>query len=407
MDQRLTRYSKFNLAGFVISTVAGFIGGIVVARLVGGEGVGIIAAAWALIELAKPWGTLSVLPAIRRSYEVDDPDRAFGTSLAMHLVAMVPAAALLVVLSPQLAEVLNSTVSVIVISASVLIAFIPASVGIAVLDSRKDFKGRNIIVVVTNVSYLAFLLVFAVPAGTVESVAAANVLSSVLASALCLRYLSKPRLDRGLLRYFTGFGARTVVVLFSNQVVFWLGTGLATAYLGAQEGGVYRVAAALGYYAFLLPEYVVATWTFPEASSEFAKRRDLRGLFRQSTMAAAALSGMILVALLVLGRFVLGIYGEEFEEGYRTMVHLAAGFAIYALAIPAISILLTMDRPQRVMEVALTRSAIFLVVSIALLPSLGVKGIVVGVVASSIVAALTLISQAWGAMARANGTEGA
>jgi O-antigen/teichoic acid export membrane protein len=390
MDARLTRYSRYNLAGFAVSTVAGFLGGIVIARTVGGEGVGIVAAAWVLFELAKPWGTLSIMPAIRKSFEVDDEDRVFGTSLTMHLVAMLPAAGAFAALAPFLASALNSTTTVIMIGSTVLIAFIPASLGIAYLDSKKDFRGRNIVVVATNVSYLAFLLLLAVPMRTVESVATANVLSSVVASVLRLRYIKRPVLDRGLARYFTGFGARTVVVLFSNQVVFWLGTGLATAFLGAQEGGVYRVAAALAYYGFLLPDYVVSTWTFPAASDEFAKGRDTTGIYRHSTMVAVGLAGLVLAAIAVAGRWVLAIYGEEFVEGYWTMLYLAGSFAIYSVAVSAISILLTMDLPQKVMEVSVLRSVIFVVVSLVLIQEHGVNGIVAGVALSSAFAAVLL-----------------
>ncbi|NIP35420.1 MAG: oligosaccharide flippase family protein, partial [Thermoplasmata archaeon] len=217
-----------------------FLGGIVIARTVGPEGVGIVASAWALVELAKPWGTLSVMPAIRRSFQAGDPKMVWGTSLAMHLAVMVPAAIGIIALSPVLADVLDSTVSVVAISATMLLAVIPVSIGLAVLDSRKDFRARNIIVIVTNVSYLVFLIVLAVPTGSVEAVVAANVLSTALASVLCLRYLTRPVLDRPLARYFVSFGARTVAILFSNQVVFWLGVALTTASLGASSGGIYR-----------------------------------------------------------------------------------------------------------------------------------------------------------------------
>lgn len=394
MAGSLRGYSKYNLVGFAISTVAGFLGGIIIARTVGTEGVGIVASAWALVELAKPWGALSVMPAIRRSFTEEDPRAVFGTSLAMHLLAMVPATAALLLLSPQLADLLGSTASVVAISATVLIAFIPASLGIAYLDSRKDFRGRNTIVIVTNVSYLLFLVVIAVPVGTVEAVVVANVLSSALASVLCLRYLERPLLDRRLARYFAGFGSRTVVVLFSNQVVLWLGIALVTSFLGAEAGGVYRVAVALAFYAFLLPDYVVTTWSFPAASSEHARGGDLRPLYRHATGVSVGLSLLLVAALVVAGRFVLGFYGAEFVEGYRITVLLGMAFALYAPAIPAISILLTLDRPQRVMEATLARAVVFTAVALALMAPMEEAALVVAVAVSSAMATawLTLLA---------------
>lgn len=390
MEQRLTEYTKFNLVGFVISTVAGFLGGIVIARTVGTEGVGIVASAWALVELAKPWGTLSVMPAIRRSYTSEDPGRVFGTSFAMHLMFMVPASIGLIVLSPQLAEVLDSAWTVVAISATMLVAVIPVSLGLAVLDSRKDFRARNIVVIVTNVSYLVFLLVMAVPTGSVEAVVAANVLSTALASVLCLGYLTRPILDRPLARYFASFGARTVAILFSNQVVFWLGVAFTTAYLGASSGGIYRVSVALAYYAFLLPDYVVTTYSFPAASSVHADGGDVWPVYRHATTVSVGLSILLVGALVVLGKFVLGFYGDEFREGYEPMVMLGVAFALYAPAISAISILLTLDQPQRVMEATLTRAGIFVVMSLALLPTMEETGIVVAVAVTSVVATVWL-----------------
>jgi len=400
MAGRLGDYSKFNLVGFAISTVAGFLGGIVIARTVGTEGVGIVASAWALVELAKPWGTMSVMPAIRRSYGTEDPRTVFGTSLAMHLIVMVPATIALLLLSPQLAQLLGSTASVVAISSTVLIAFIPASLGIAFLDSKKDFRGRNTIVIVTNVSYLLFLVVIAVPVGTVEAVVAANVLSSALASVMCLRYLERPLLDRRLARYFAGFGSRTVVVLFSNQVVLWLGIALVASFLGADAGGVYRVAVALAFYAFLLPDYVVTTWSFPTASSEHARGGNLRPIYRYATGVSVGLSLLLVAALVVAGRFVLGFYGSEFVEGYRTMVLLGLAFALYAPAIPAISILLTLDKPQRVMEATLARAVVFTAIALALMAYMEEAALVVAVTISSAMTAAWLILLALRGMAR-------
>ncbi len=401
MEQQLTEYTKFNLIGFVISTVAGFLGGIVIARTVGTAGVGIVASAWALVELAKPWGTLSVMPAIRRSFQSGDAKVIWGTSLAMHLAVMVPAAIGIIALAPVLADILDSTVSVVAISATMLLAVIPVSIGLAILDSRKDFRARNIIVIVTNVSYLVFLMVLAVPTGSVEAVVVANVLSTALASVLCLRYLSRPVLDRPLARYFVSFGTRTVAILFSNQVVFWLGVVLTTAFLGASSGGIYRVSIALAYYAFLLPDYVVTTYSFPAASSEHAQGRDVRPVYRHATAVAVGLSLLLVGALVVLGRFVLGFYGEEFLEGYETMVLLGLAFALYAPAISAISILLTLDRPQRVMEATMARAAIFIVASVALLPSMEETGLVVGVALSNATASVWLTALAFREMGRA------
>ena len=391
MDQKMSRFTTYNLIGFIVSTVAGFLGGIIIARLVGGRGVGVFASAWALVELARPWGILSVVPSIRKSYETADQSKLFGTSLTFHLVAMVPAFAILAAFSAPLAEVFNSARSVIVISASALVAMIPASIGLAYLDSQKDFARRNMVYVVTSVSYLIFLGVLSVPLRTVESIAGANLLSIIVTSVVCLRFVPRPRLDPQLAPYFLRFGLRLVVIMFVGQVILWFGAALATARLGAAEGGIYRVASALAFYAFLLPDYVVSTWTLPTASSAIVAKGDAWHIFRQSTLTAVGLSALMLAVLVTVGRPVLGMYGTEFTAGYGVMVLLSAGFFINALGISATSLLYSLERTQRVMEAAIARGAVFLALSFILIPSHGLWAIAWAVVGSSAISSLALI----------------
>lgn len=390
MDQRLSRFTTYNLVGFTISTVAGFLGGIIIARLVGGRGVGVVASAWALVELARPWGILSVVPSIRKSYEVGDPSKVFGTSLTFHLVAMVPAFLLLSAFSGPLAGVFHSTWSVIVISASALVALVPASIGLAYLDSQKDFARRNKVYIVTSVSYLFFLAILSVPLRTVESIAGANLLSIIVTSVVCFKFVPRPRLDRQLGSYFLRFGLRLVVIMFVGQVVLWFGAAIATARLGATEGGIYRVASALAFYAFLLPDYAVSTWTIPTASSEVVAKGDLKLIFRHSTLTAVGLSALMLAVLVAVGRPVLGIYGTEFTAGYGVMVLLSAGFFINALGISATSLLYSLERTQRVMEVAIARGVAFLAISVLLIPSQGLWALAWAVVVSSAVSSMAL-----------------
>lgn len=385
-----SRFTGYNLAGFVISTFAGFVGGIVIARTVHGVGVGQVAAAWALVELARPWGALSTVPAIRRSFEERDPARVWGTSLAMHLAAMGPAVALLVALSGPLADALNSTPAAVAISATYLLAFIPASVGLSVLDARKDFARRNSVVVLTNVSYLGLLLAFTVPFPTVESVVAANVLSTAIASAVCLRYLAWPRFDPATTSYLLRSGSRMVVIMFAGQVVLWLGPAIATGWLGATEGGTYRVASALAVYTYLLPEYVVLTWAVPAASGAVVAGGDLKALHMRSTATAVGLGLLIFAAIAVAGRPLLGVYGEDFVDGYALMVVLGGSFAAASLGVSATGLLYALERTDSVMWVAVARAAVFMGVTLALIGAHGLWAIAAGVAVSSTVSAVAL-----------------
>ena len=395
-----SRFTGYNLAGFVISTLAGFVGGIVIARTVHGVGVGQVAAAWAVVELARPWGALSTVPAIRRSFEERDPARVWGTSLAMHLAAMGPAVALLVALSGPLADALNSTPAAVAISATYLLAFIPASVGLAVLDARKDFARRNAIVVLTNVSYLGLLLAFTVTFPSVESVVAANVLSTAIASAVCLRYMARPRFDSATTSYLLRAGSRMVVIMFAGQVVLWLGPAIATGLVGASDGGTYRVASALAVYAYLLPEYVVLTWTVPAASGTAVAGGDLRALYVRSTATAVGLAGVVLAAIAVAGGPLLGVYGEEFVEGYALMVALGGAFTLASFGVSATGVLYALERTDSVMWAAVARGSIFLGVTLVLIGAHGLWAIAVGVAASSAVSAVALLALAAGALGR-------
>jgi len=385
MAENLRSYTMYNLLGFLVSNGAGFIGGVIVARNLGASGVGALASAFMLVELTRPFGVLSVMPAIRRYCAGADRDAVFGTSLTLHLAAMVPTVLFLVVFSGPLATTLRTFPVVVMLVATILLAFIPSSVGIAYLDANRQFLKRNLIMVASNISYVVFLLVLLPKFHVIETVVVASLLSSLLPAILCIRYLSRPSYDRALARYMFSVGVRMLAVTFLNQAVLWLGVGFASANLGASDAGLYRVSIFLAYMIFQLPQEVVSIWLFPVASEQFTKGRDVRALLLRSTAISVLLALAMLAGLVGAGRVVLGFYGPAFLHAYGIAVLLGVGFFIYSISIPSVNILYTAERSTRVLHITLVRTLIFLLAPILLFKTMSLSVIGAGVIVSSIV----------------------
>lgn len=385
MAEYVRSYTMYNLLGFLVSNGAGFIGGVIVARNLGASGVGALASAFMLVELTRPFGVLSVLPAIRRYCAGADRDAVFGTSLTLHLVAMVPATLFLVVFSGPLASTLRTFPAVVMLVATILLAFIPSSVGIAYLDAKRQFLSRNLIMVASNISYVVFLLVLLPTFHVIETVVVASLLSSLLPSILCVKYLSRPSYDRFLAKYMVSVGMRMLGVTFLNQAVLWLGVGFASANLGVSDAGLYRVSIFLAYMIYQLPQEVVSIWLYPVASEEFTKGRDVHSLLVRSTAISIMLSLAMLAGLIGVGHLILGFYGPAFLNAYGIAVLLGIGFFIYSISIPSINILYTAERSTRVLQITLVRTLVFLLPPILMFKTMNLNVIVAGVIISSIV----------------------
>jgi len=392
MGESLRSYTMYNLIGFLVSNGVGFIGGVIVARNLGASGVGALASAFMLVELTRPWGVLSVLPAIRRYCAGDDRDAVFGTSLTLHLVAMVPATLFLILFAGPLAGILNTFPSVVMLVATILLASVPSSVGIAYLDAKRQFLRRNLIMIASNISYVVFLLLLLPTFHIIETVVVASLLSSLLPSIICIKYLSRPTYDRALARYMSRVGIRMLTVTFLNQAVLWLGVGFASANLGAADAGLYRVSVFLAYMVFQLPQEVVSIWLFPVASAEYTEGRDVRSLFRRSTIASVLLSSVMLAGLVGAGRLILGFYGAAFQDAYEITVLLGVGFFIYAISVPSINILYTAEMSTRVLQIAVVRTLVFLVVPFLMFQAMSLNVIVAGVLVSSVVGTLLFVT---------------
>ena len=147
------------------------------------------------------------------------------------------------------------------------------------------------------------------------------------------------------------------------------------ALVGTHEAGVYAVASRV---ATTITFGLVAgnAWAAPQFAEHFSRGEtaELQRLVRSVARLILLFSVPAVAGILLLGPFLLGIFGPEFREGFTVLIILAAGHLISA-AMGPVAYLTTMTGGQRDAAVILSASALIgVVANLLLIPRFGAIG---------------------------------
>lgn len=165
------------------------------------------------------------------------------------------------------------------------------------------------------------------------------------------------------------------------------------------EAGVYGVAVRM---ANVIPIGLIALNAVgaPLIAEQYALRRhhDLQRIATSMAGGSFLLTAPVILSMILLGPWILGAFGTEFQEAYLPLVILAGGQLINVLAGSAGHVLL-MTGNQRVFARALTVSALGQVLlTLLLVPSLGMVGAALATTATRIGWNIALSAIAWRSM---------
>ena len=193
-------------------------------------------------------------------------------------------------------------------------------------------------------------------------------------------------------RVATSFLAVTAVQIVRNRFVV-LAVGF---YEPAAEIGFFssakRVAslAAFGLTA-------VAAWSSPMIAEYHATghKDRLQRLARIAAWCTTAFALPVTVIVLVFGREILGLFGEEFRHGYSALAIIALGQLVNSVTGP-VGYLLTMTGHQRIsLRIEAATAAVAVIVSLMLIPRFGLVGAALADACANVLRNLTLVVAAW------------
>jgi O-antigen/teichoic acid export membrane protein len=316
----------------------GFVSGALVARMLGVESRGLLAAlvVWTAIvanlgDLGGPVAYAYLAAKGRRL------DALAGNALVLALCQSVVLSAAGV---PVLALVLHRYPGHLGLGVALLLAFLPLNLVTRYLNAinqgRRDFGRFNAIRVTVMAAYVAAVVtLWASGARSVGAVVAAVIASNAVVTALALaqrfaRPRLRPALDWRLVRDTFRYGPRAHIGNLTPVDSMQLDLAVVVLFLGARDAGLYAIAisAAMIVRAQGTALGMVALPTVASARSPEAAREAAGGIFRLSLLLSSATAAGIALGAPWL---VPAIYGAAFAPAVPIVQILVAGVVAASL----------------------------------------------------------------------------
>ena len=176
-----------------------------------------------------------------------------------------------------------------------------------------------------------------------------------------------------------GEWARSAMVLLSVVgtilVAGRIGPVMLGALCGTEPVGIYTIAAR-GAWFILVGPIAVSTVVSPTVSSLHAvgDRAGMKGVSVRGSRAAFLISALLMLGLLIGGRWILSVFGPEFVAGFRPMLILGAGLLLGTAVAPAMSILMMTGHEKDAAMGAILGLVLIVLLSILAIPRLGIDG---------------------------------
>lgn len=191
------------------------------------------------------------------------------------------------------------------------------------------------------------------------------------------------------LRPLLAFGAPTIP---ADATVFALNV-IDRAYIlrtqSAAAAGVYAVAIKLSTAVILAVRGFQAAW--PPLAYSVASDADARRLYAVVTTAYVAVTGLSVAALTLFGRWIVRLLaGPDFQDAHAVLPWIALGWALYGLNLVFITIAGRAKVTTRNFPAALAGVAVNVLLLVALVPSLGIRGAGIALAAAYVVMILVI-----------------
>ena len=371
---------------------------LLIARVLGADGIGVFQIALATAALLSVLSVLGLDTVIVRTVSVAWRRQDFAVVRAsivkvLKIVAGWGAIVALVVgaLSVPFAETVLGHAGV-GRSLLLMIAAVPALALIRAISASIRATGRVLLsqsldgVSYTGLTAVALGAMLLARGGIGFNAPAATYLAAswlVLAVSLaCVAALIR-KLPHGTADISLRSGGRISLIYLLGFLVEWSAVVMLAASAGAAEAGIYRVAAQFGL-LFLLVRNAFDQMVGAHLAARFAEQdyAGMRAMARRTGLIGAVLSAPVALLIIIAPSFLLGLFGPEFKQGALALMILGAGqFASVAIG-PLGTILDMSHREDLGMKIEFAVAATALVLLFVLTPQFGLTGTAAAVTCS-------------------------
>jgi O-antigen/teichoic acid export membrane protein len=368
--------SALNLGGLVAASGLGALSGLLTARTLGEEAVGVLAVVFGLIEFGRGLTNFTHTPSILEVHRGRAEGAVYGTSLYLKLIGAFVFVLLAALAAPRLAEVFAVPAAAIVLTSTLLIVGSYQEIGTARYEAANEMLKRNVLVTIGPLVGLAAVVVFVLMGRYDVYTAIVTSIIGTLAMSIAFWYhwkRPKFRWDAPTARYLMDYGGRLVLSSFLTQVLLWTDTLLISALRGNADAGVYNVVFQLTF-VMVTASIGIGVALLPAMSELAARNADTRLAYQRGTLLALGLSAAMASVYVVLGRPILGLYGPAFVNGYLPLLVLTVFGMAAALAVPAQSMLTVHGRATQLMLLSLAQALLNVPLNFLLITRYGILG---------------------------------
>lgn len=334
--------SALNIGGLVAASLFGLVSGIITARVLRQETVGVLAVVFGIIEFGRGLTNFTHNPSILEVHRGRPEGAVFGTSLVLKYVGAILFVLLTLVFAPYVAPVFRVPSWAIVLTSALLLVGAFQEIGTARYEAANRMLERNLLVTLGPLVGLLSVLAF-VAVGR-YNVYTAITTSLIGTSAMSFAFLvhwrhRKLRWDGAIARYLVAYGSRLVLATFLTQALLWTDTLLVSHLLGNAEAGVYHIVFQM---AFLMVTVSVAIGVavLPAMSELAGRGAQTAAAYHRGTILAGTITAAIGAFFVVAGWPILHfVYGPAYAEGYPTLLVLVLFGLAGSLLVPAASLL--------------------------------------------------------------------
>lgn len=369
--------SVLNIGGLMAASALGLVSGIITARLLGPEGVGVLAVVFGLIEFGRGLTNFTHNPSILEVHRGKDEGAVFGTSLVLKYAGAMVCVALAYLLAETIAPAFDVPPWAIVLTSTLLVVGTYQEIGTARYEAANRMLERNVLVTLGPlVGLLAVLFFVLIGRYNVYTAIATSIVGTAAMSLGFFAHWRNTRFrwESKIARYLIHYGGRLVLATFLTQALLWTDTLMVSYLLGNEEAGVYHIVFQMTY-IMVTVSVAIGVAVLPAMSELAGRGEDTSVAYHRGTLLALVVTAAIGLFFVLFGPLVLRyLYGPEYLAGYPALLVLVVFGLAGSLLVPAASLLTVHGRAGTLTLLSLAQAVVNVPLSYYLTRELGIVG---------------------------------
>ena len=389
LKDELARGTFVNILFIGTQAAITLVSSLIAARYLGPEGIGIVAIGLLLAEFVSVFDNLASQGFIR-DHAADPRPEKVATILGTKAVLGLLATAILLAISPLVADVFEVPLVIPLTFSFIPTASIVSSVALMSWEAQRDMRRRNLTTLAEAVARLGIfaLVAFAVTLpfsreaaisfGTLAASCLASVVGAATAPSLSLKGFSRTKAME-----YIRFGLRSQGTGALHKVIFWFDIILIDLYFGHFVQGLYKTAYVL-MSNVVMATSAVSIMMYPTIAKAVGNgdAEKARRTFSLGAFYAFIIATPFILAFLAVPEWLLEtLTGPEYLDAAWILRAFGAVGILIALLVPFETYFPAIGRPDLGLRVAAIQVAVNVALNLILVPIVGVGGAVIATAA--------------------------